>query len=281
MKSKATFGKHGYLDGASNWPIRKGCPMSNAAVNKALWWICLVAAPLVLLAIELYHPAEFTEHPGMFEYLRQAQPPPYAHGHVALGYFGPDWWFTLHSLQTPLVGLVSVGLWLLVAQIDGARDGVVAAVFAWLARVATFVFLIYYTALDSIGGTGMARAIVHANAMVSAGAITAAQAGQLLDAVWKDPAVGGVGSTISLTGSYAVFFAALFAAIALGVTRRAPLPAQVLLVLFGWQLEVSHTAMHGPIAFGLLTVVGLWIWFAQRRGAGAAMSDTAAASPSG
>jgi uncharacterized membrane-anchored protein len=82
--------------------------------------------------------------------------------------------------------------------------------------------------------------------------------------VWTDPAVGGVGSTISLTGSYAVFFAALCAAIALGVTRRAPMPAQVLLVLFGWQLEVSHTAMHGPIAFGALAIVGVWLWFAAR-----------------
>jgi hypothetical protein len=250
--------------------------MSNAAVNKALWWICLFAAPVVLLAIELYHPAEFTETPGMFEYLRQAQPPPYAHGHIALGYFGPDWWFTLHSIQTPLVGLVSVGLWLLVARIDGARDGIVAAISAWLARVATFVFLIYYTALDSIGGTGMARAIIHANAMVNAGAITEAQAAKLLNAVWTDPAVGGVGSTISLTGSWAVFFAALFAAIALGVTRRAPWPALVLLVLFGWQLEVSHTAMHGPIAFGLLVVVGLWLWFADRRGAGATAAGAGA-----
>jgi hypothetical protein len=252
--------------------------MSNENVNKALWWICLIVAPLVLLGIELFHPAEFTypPAPGMFAYLREPQPAPYAHGFVALGYFGPNWWFTLHSIQTPLVGLVSVGLWLLVARVDGARDGVYAGAFAWIARVATFVFLIYYTALDSIGGTGMARAIVHANEMVTAGTITAAQAGQLLDAVWTDPAVGGVGSTISLTGSWAVFFAALFAALALRATRRAPLPALVLLILFGWQLEVSHTAMHGPVAFGLLAVVGIWLWFAQRRGASAAIPAGAA-----
>ena len=245
--------------------------MSNDAVNKVLWWVCLFAAPAVLLGIELYHPADFTESPGMFQYLRQPQPSPYQNGHDALGYFGPDWWFTLHSIQTPLVGLVSVGLWLMVARVDGTRDGALAAVCAWLARVATFVFLIYYTALDSIGGTGMARAIIHANALVSAGTITKDQAAQLLDALWKDPAVGGVGSTISLTGSWAVFFAALFAAVALYVTRRAPWPALVLLILFGWQLEVSHTAMHGPVAFGLLAVVGIWLWFAQRRGAGAAI----------
>ncbi|MEA2689055.1 MAG: hypothetical protein QOD51_1662 [Candidatus Eremiobacteraeota bacterium] len=227
----------------------------------------------MLLVIELYHPADFTKDPGMFAYLRQAQPAPYLNGHDALGYFGPDWWFTLHSIQTPLVGLVSVGLWLAVARIDGARDGTLAAVFAWASRAATFVFLIYYTALDSIGGTGMARAIVTANAMVAAGTITAAQAAQLLDTVWTDPHVGGVGSTISLTGSWAVFFAAAFAAVALFLARRAPWPALVLLILFGWQLEISHTAMHGPVAFGLLTIAGVWLWFGQqraRRSAGAA-----------
>lgn len=239
--------------------------MSNESVNKVLWWLCLFAAPLVLLGIELFHPAEFTANPGMFEYLRTAQPAPYANGHNALGYFGPDWWFTLHSIQTPLVGLVSVGLWLLVARVDGARNGATAAVFAWLSRAATFVFLIYYTALDSIGGTGMARAIVTANGMVTAGTLTAAQAGGLLNAVWQDPFVGGVGSWISLTGSWAVFFAALFAATALFLTRATPWPPVLLLILFGWQLEVSHTAMHGPVAFALLTIAALWLWIAQSR----------------
>ena len=43
--------------------------MSNEAVEKVLWWICLLAAPLVLVAIELFHPAGFTAHPGMYQYL--------------------------------------------------------------------------------------------------------------------------------------------------------------------------------------------------------------------
>jgi len=34
-----------------------------------LWWVCLVAAPLVLVAIELFHPAGFTKEPGMYAYL--------------------------------------------------------------------------------------------------------------------------------------------------------------------------------------------------------------------
>jgi hypothetical protein len=247
--------------------------MSNDVVNKVLWWVCLFAAPAVLLGIELYHPADFTESPGMFQYLRQPQPAPYQNGHDALGYFGPDWWFTLHSIQTPLVGLVAVGLWLLVARAR-ADERVTVAALAWLSRIATFVFLIYYTTLDSVGGTGMGRTIVAANAMIGAGTLSADQAAQLLNGVWKDPYVGGVGSAVSLTGSWAVFFAALFAAGALFLTRSAPWPALVLLILFGWQLEISHTAMHGPIAFGLLILAGLWTWFGERRNSG---TDTAAA----
>ena len=42
---------------------------------------------------------------------------------VALAYPGPDWWFLLHMIQSPMVGLVTVGLWLLVSQVLGV-DGV-------------------------------------------------------------------------------------------------------------------------------------------------------------
>ena len=36
----------------------------------------------------------------------------------ALAYFGPHWWLVLHMIQTPMVGLVAVGLWLMVEGID-------------------------------------------------------------------------------------------------------------------------------------------------------------------
>ena len=38
--------------------------MSNRRIWKALWWICLVAAPVVLICIELFHPAGFTGRAG-------------------------------------------------------------------------------------------------------------------------------------------------------------------------------------------------------------------------
>lgn len=74
-----------------------------------------------------------------------------------------------------------------------------------------------------------------------------------------------MGSVISLTGSWAVFFAALFLAIALLLAKKAPIWPLLLLVGFGWELQVSHTAPHGPIAFALLIIAALWIWGAERK----------------
>jgi hypothetical protein len=43
-------------------------------MKRILWWICLLLAPAVLIALELFHPANFTAQPGMYQYLSQAEP---------------------------------------------------------------------------------------------------------------------------------------------------------------------------------------------------------------
>ena len=243
--------------------------MSNRIFWKYLWWLCLVGAPIVLLTIELFHPAGFTWTPGaphelknVLAYQYLCKPEAYNPDFKALAYPGPHWWFLLHMIQTPMVGLVAVGLWLLAGRV-GDADGLLPNLLAWLSRVATFVFVIYYTSLDAIGGFGLGRAIINAeNLKLSAeqmnGVIT------LLNSQWIDPWVGGVGSFISLTGSWAVFIAAVLLALALLLARKAPWPALVLLVAFGWELQLSHAMPHGPIAFGLLIVAALWMAWAER-----------------
>lgn len=233
----------------------------NAAIRAWLYWPCLVLAPLILCGIELFHPAGFTRAPGMYQFLCRPMPPD---GHFeALAYPGPDWWFTLHMIQTPLVGLVSVGLWLIAGKVRD-EDGMLAVALAWLGRTATLVFFIYYTALDSVGGTGLGRLILNTQRLVDTGKLTAEQLEGiilLLNTNWVDPWVGGVGSFTSLTGSWAVFVAALLTAFALLATRRVPWPPLVILVGFGWELQVSHAMPHGPAAFGLLIVAAIWIWW--------------------
>lgn len=233
-------------------------------VTKALWWVCLFVAPLILLSVELFHPAGFTQEPGAYQYLSEAEP--HTSQHRALDYFGPGWWTLLHLIQTPLVGLVAVGLWLLALGLVSATDPLGARILAWLSSGATFVFVIYYTALDSIGGVGLGRSIEATQRLAADGQLTpegVRGVALVLDTVWTDPVVGGVGSSISLIGSWAVFFAALFAAAALFLAKRAPWPPLIILVAFGWELQLSHAMPHGPIAFGLLIVAALWIWFVQ------------------
>lgn len=254
--------------------------MSNDAVKKILWWLCLLVAPAVLITIELYHPAGFTNHPGMYEYLHK--PEPYDPAYKALGYFGPQWWFVLHMIQTPMVGLVAVGLWLLANKIRTA-DGAAALTFAWLSRAATFLFLIYYTALDSIGGSGLAKSIEITERLAQQGNLSPEQVEgvkMVLNETWINTWVGGVGSFISLTGSWAVFASALLVAIALFVAKKSSWPALLLLVAFGWELQVSHTMPHGPIAFALLIISAFWIWWQGRSARRSSTTQTAAANAS-
>lgn len=241
--------------------------MSDKTARTVLWWLCLLVAPAVLITIELFHPAGFTQEPGMYQYL--SKPEPYNPQFKALDYFGPRWWFTLHMIQTPMVGLVAVGLWLLVSGIRNP-DGGLAVAAAWLSRVSTFVFLLYYTALDSIGGIGLGKTIELTESLASQGQLTSEQlqgVTLVLNRTWIDPVVGGVGSFISETGSWAVFYGTVFAASGLFFAKRAPWPALLLLVAFGWELQLSHTMPHGPIAFALLIVSAFWIWWKGRTAA--------------
>jgi hypothetical protein len=99
----------------------------------------------------------------------------------------------------------------------------------------------------------------------------------VVNALWTDPIAGGVGSVVSQTGSWAVFTSATFLAAALFMANKVPWPTVVLLVGFGWELQLSHTMPHGPIAFGLLLVAAAWIWFARVRAARPVTAPVAAA----
>ena len=74
-----------------------------------------------------------------------------------------------------------------------------------------------------------------------------------------------IGSFISLTGSWAVFAATVLLALALLLAKKAPWPALILLVGFGWELQMSHAMPHGPIAFALLLAAAVWMWWTARR----------------
>jgi hypothetical protein len=230
-----------------------------------LWWLCLALAPAVLIALELFHPANFTRDPGMYAYL--SHPEHHSSDHHALGYFGPDWWFALHMIQTPMVCLVAIGLWRLLAPVIAA-DGPLAMAAAWLARLSIFAFLVFYTVLDAVGGIGLGRSIVVLQGMIADGTLRTEQAEgaiALLNRMWVDPLVGGVGSLVSLGGSYAVLAGTVLIVVALLPARRIHWLPAVLLLAFGYQLQVSHAAPHGPIAFALLIAAAGAMRWQQRQ----------------
>jgi len=233
--------------------------MVDHLIRRICWWLCLFVAPTILVGIELFHPADFTHNPGMYAYL--CGPQPYATEHRALAYWGPEWWFQLHMIQTPLVALVTAGLWQMLSVI-GPAERVAPVLLAWAARGALLLFVTYYTVLDGIGGIALGKNILTLQDLQLQGKITADQAQGailLLNTVWLDPWIGGIGSFVSLTGSWAVFAASTLAAAALGLAGKAPWPALLLLAGFGWVLHIAHVMPYGPVAFSLLILAAGWI----------------------
>lgn len=79
----------------------------------------------------------------------------------------------------------------------------------------------------------------------------------MLNTLSIDPVIGGVGSFVSETSSWATLAASLFIAAALLLSGRVPSGLtgganMAVLVAFGRQLQIAHASPHGPIAFVLL-----------------------------
>ena len=106
-------------------------------MKRILWWVCLLLAPAVLIGLELFHPANFTAHPGMYQYLSQAEPHSAAHHH-ALDYFGPRWWLVLHMIQTPSWAAFAASVFIAAALLLPRRAGwanmAVLVAFGWELR---------------------------------------------------------------------------------------------------------------------------------------------------
>jgi hypothetical protein len=232
-------------------------------------FICLVLSPLILMGMELFHPAHFTANPGMTAYL--CHPQPHDPHYDALTYFGPNWWFILHMVQTPLVVLVGIGLLILSGTFEqDSQEGQKGKLFAWISRAAIFIFVVYFTVLDSIGGIALGRQLIVIDQLFAAGEISGYDAHviqRFLDVMWVDSWIGGVGSVVSLTGSWAVFTAAASLAIYLMMNKRINLLGLALFLGFGWELQLAHASYHGPIAFSLLAIAALLYLYQSRKSA--------------
>ena len=119
------------------------------------------------------------------------------------------WWLTLHLIQTPAIGIVGAGLFVVMARIDNGP--------AWRPRAAILIFIIYYTVLDSIGGIAVGALITHTRSWTGERRHVAIE---LVNFLFTNSAVGGTGSIISQLGSWAAFLA--FFGVALPGPGREP-----------------------------------------------------------
>ena len=139
----------------------------------------------------------------------------------------PDAFLVLHLLLLPLFALMGAAVW---ALLDGVGGGV-----AWAARVAAFVFLVGYVALDAISG-------IAASAVLASGAPWSTEATRALFA-------SGPAALPTTVAVLAWRVSVLLAAWALYRSGR-PLAPLVLLVATTIWLNNDHGGVRGVVVFG-------------------------------
>jgi hypothetical protein len=215
--------------------------------------LTLGVAPLALVVMETFHPHGFSDH--VYDYLEKPEDL----------YFGPAWWTALHVAQTPLVSIVGAGLLLLARGIPGT--------FAWLARIATIFFIIYYAVLDTLAGVGVGVLIEHTKDWTGPERQTA---NELVQFLFTNDWVGGTGSVLSQTASWLAFLA--FASVALTIARAgAPLVGAFFLGAAGVLIQIAHTRPYGPLGFACVVAAAIVLvpWRAGRSVPGLAIERSA------
>jgi hypothetical protein len=207
--------------------------MADRGFPLVLLVLTLGLAPAVLAIMEIFHPHGFSSH--VYEYLSTSH-------HL---YFGPKWWIALHLVQTPLVAAVGFGLLLATRGIPGAL--------AWIARIVTALFIVYYAVLDTIAGVAVGVLINHTTGWTGA---RGDAAHDLVQYLFGNTAVGGTGSALSEGGSWLAFCA--FALVALTLARAAaPILAALLLAAGGVLIQIAHVNPYGPLGFACVLAGGV------------------------
>jgi hypothetical protein len=142
----------------------------------------------------------------------------------------------LHLILLPLFALMGVAIWVLL-------DGVGGAV-AWAARVAAFLFLVGYVALDAISG-------IAASAILASGAPWSKEATRALFA-------SGSAALPTTVAILAWRVSVLLGAWALYRAGR-PLAPLVVLVASGLLLNQNHGGVRGVVVFGGFAVAAAWL----------------------
>ena len=197
--------------------------------------VLLLVPPLALAALEIFHPQPDESAQAMME--------------VA------TWFALFHFIQLGLVGLVALSVLLLADSFGQAT--------AWSTRIGIGVFLVFFSAYDTIAGIGTGLA------MRSARDLSPVQQQGVFEVVKDWPALGTpfVLSIFGTLGWVIAVGSLAFAARRLGAPRL----EWVFILLAGVFLLAGHPAPQGTLAFGSLFLAAL---FHERRRSNARPTST-------
>jgi len=160
----------------------------------------------------------------------------------------PEAFLALHLILLPLFALMGAAIWALLEGVGGAA--------AWAARVAAFVFLVGYVALDAISG-------IAASALLASGAPWSTEAARALFTY-------GPVALPTVVAVLAWRLSVVLTAWALYLAGR-PLAPLVLLVATATWLNQNHGGVRGVVVFGGFALAAAWLEFfpagLRRRGA--------------
>lgn len=202
--------------------------MSESASRSWYAIAAVVAAPLVLAIVELFHP-----HPqDLFD--------------LDVGR-----WMFVHYAQIPLFPLAALSIAVLV------RDRTDWA--ARLCKAGMFVFAVAFTTFDTAAGLVIG--------LLVKGALASGHPESwrdMIDALWFDPVLGGQGFTdaplMGLIGRLSLSFGAVAGAISLKRAGHGWLPVLLLAIAsFGINVFKSHSWPGGPLTFGGMALAAGWI----------------------
>jgi len=184
-------------------------------------WVLVLAPPLALAALEIFHPQPDQNVSALLD--------------VAT-------WFTVfHVAQLALIGLVGLSVLLLARQVGGVHT--------WSLRLGLGLFLVFFSAYDTLAGIGTGLA------MHSARTLSAAEAQSVFEVVKDWPGISPVFALSFLgTGGWVLSVGA----VALAARRRQlPRGTWVLLLLSAVLLMGGHPFPAGTLAFGCLFAAAL------------------------
>lgn len=189
-----------------------------------LIYIAVTVPSLILAGVGLSHPQELTAETAR-------------------------WWANMHIVLIPVFPLLAVSQWVLLRGSDGGLTGVLA----WGARVAGWIYIGFYGALDTLAGIGTGYLVqqgVHSGG---------GHHGMDMD---RDPVLNHlfkIGNDLGYIGAYAFVVASLLTTAVL-VMRVGPVALAGGVVLVAASVGFSQWHIYWPK--GVLTQVAMAIGFA-------------------